>query len=499
MARSEAEAGALIGAAFPAAVPLADARAANDHLARMLPRDAVTAWSLSLAEGLAVVAASIACGVLYSWFANGYLGDVGAFAGIGLVVAALFASVRRHIDAGRGTALEGDGTSLRRAALAWCAVFGGLAGVVFLLKIGAEVSRGAILSFFAVGFLAAEAARARMAVALARWYLPRSLRGEHSLIIGAAGEPERDWLRGELVRAGSTNLSDFTFDAHCADAAWPAERDRVIQRAMDCARVTGHGQICVSGAGLAPERLRQLLIGLQAIPRAVRLVPGAAIERLLHLPQHALGSVRAIEIQRTPLNRLQRVVKRAIDLALGVPALVVALPLLAAIALAVRLDSPGPVLFRQQRLGFRGRPFTILKFRTMTVQENCATVTQATRCDARVTRIGRILRAWSLDELPQLFNVLKGEMSLVGPRPHACVHDARYARLIGHYELRQHVKPGITGWAQVNGRRGETPTVESMRDRVDFDVWYAKNAGIALDIEILFRTAFEVFRRRNAY
>ena len=196
---------------------------------------------------------------------------------------------------------------------------------------------------------------------------------------------------------------------------------------------------------------------------------------------------------------LQSALKRVLDVTIALPVLAVAAPLMIALALAVRLESPGPALFRQKRLGLGGRPFAILKFRTMTVAEDGDNVVQARKNDPRVTRIGRVLRAWSLDELPQIFNVLKGDMSLVGPRPHARAHDEHYAALIGHYTLRQRVKPGITGWAQVHGLRGETPTLKSMRDRVDFDVWYARHVGIALDIEILFRTAFEVFRRRNAY
>ncbi len=200
-----------------------------------------------------------------------------------------------------------------------------------------------------------------------------------------------------------------------------------------------------------------------------------------------------------PLGSVGGAFKRALDLAIAIPLTVLGGPVLAVIALAVRLDSPGPALFRQQRLGQGGVPFTILKFRTMTVQENGDHVVQARKNDARLTRLGGFLRRWSLDELPQLFNVLTGEMSLVGPRPHARAHDEFYARKIAHYTLRQYVKPGITGWAQVNGHRGETPTIEAMRARVDHDVWYVAHADIALDLKILFRTAFEVLRRRNAY
>ncbi len=191
--------------------------------------------------------------------------------------------------------------------------------------------------------------------------------------------------------------------------------------------------------------------------------------------------------------------KRGLDLAIAVPALVLLLPVFALIALAVRLDSAGPVLFRQTRRGLGGKPFEIVKFRSMTVLENGSDVRQVTRGDKRITRVGRVLRVLSLDELPQLLNVVAGEMSIIGPRPHALAHDEMYAKLIDCYALRQDMKPGITGWAQVHGLRGETPTLEIMRARVDFDLWYVNNANIALDIEILLRTAVELVRPRNAF
>ena len=191
--------------------------------------------------------------------------------------------------------------------------------------------------------------------------------------------------------------------------------------------------------------------------------------------------------------------KRLLDLLIAIPVLVLSAPLLAGIALLIRIDSVGPVVFRQTRLGLGGRPFSILKFRTMNVIEDGEHVVQASRNDARITRIGAVLRAASLDELPQLVNVITGEMSLVGPRPHATTHDALYAALIPEYERRQSVKPGITGWAQVNGLRGGTPTLELMQRRVDLDLWYAEHASLALDLLILLRTPLELVRRRNAY
>ncbi len=191
--------------------------------------------------------------------------------------------------------------------------------------------------------------------------------------------------------------------------------------------------------------------------------------------------------------------KRAIDLGVAIPALLLLAPLMAAIALWVVLDSRGPVLFRQRRLGLGGQPFRILKFRTMTVLEDGEIVTQAHKNDARVTRAGSFLRRTSLDELPQLINVIKGEMSLVGPRPHAIAHDKYFAALIANYELRSRVKPGITGWAQVNGFRGETLTTEAIRQRVTLDLWYARHWHPVLDLKILLRTARVVLQQESAY
>ena len=171
-------------------------------------------------------------------------------------------------------------------------------------------------------------------------------------------------------------------------------------------------------------------------------------------------------------------------------------PLLAIAAIAIRRDSPGPVIFQQRRNGFNGIPFVIFKFRTMTVLEDGPTVTQARPGDPRVTRVGKLLRRSSIDELPQLFNVLKGEMSLVGPRPHALAHDMEYQVLIDSYAFRYKVRPGITGWAQVKGLRGETRQLEQMAERIRLDLWYINHWSLRLDLYILLKTCLEVIRNR---
>lgn len=209
----------------------------------------------------------------------------------------------------------------------------------------------------------------------------------------------------------------------------------------------------------------------------------------------------AVRILLTPeaVDVAHSVGKRAVDIAGALAALLLFLPLLLCVALAVRLESGGPVIFKQRRTGHNGRIFTIYKFRTMTVAEDCGDVRQATRGDARVTAIGAVLRKLSLDELPQFLNVLKGDMSLVGPRPHALAHDDYYGRLVPTYADRFRAKPGLTGLAQVNGLRGEIQDLRCMRDRIAADNLYIDSWSLGLDIAILAKTAMIIFRDPQAY
>ena len=169
------------------------------------------------------------------------------------------------------------------------------------------------------------------------------------------------------------------------------------------------------------------------------------------------------------------------------------------IAIAIKLDSPGPVIFKQARYGLNGQQFWVYKFRTMTVANRDAEIVQVSRHDPRVTRVGRILRRTSIDELPQFWNVLRGEMSVVGPRPHSVVHNEHYRKAVRRYMVRHKVKPGITGWAQVHGLRGETAELATMEERIRYDLEYIRNWSPWLDIQIIFMTIFMILRDRNAY
>jgi exopolysaccharide biosynthesis polyprenyl glycosylphosphotransferase len=200
-----------------------------------------------------------------------------------------------------------------------------------------------------------------------------------------------------------------------------------------------------------------------------------------------------------PLTPAERLAKRSVDFAVSLTLLLLFLPFLILVACALWIESGRPILFRQRRGGLDGRPFTIMKFRTMHVLEDGSSVAQARREDPRVTRFGALLRRTSIDELPQLWNVLRGDMSLVGPRPHALAHDAYFAGVIHHYPLRQCVKPGLTGLAQVEGWRGETASIESLMGRVNADLRYIDGWSFWLDIRIIARTASIVLFDRSAY
>lgn len=217
--------------------------------------------------------------------------------------------------------------------------------------------------------------------------------------------------------------------------------------------------------------------------------------------QHTANSIPAAPVARPLVSVADAGLKAALDIILASLGLIALAPLFILIALAIRIDSPGGVLFRQTRTGQNNEPFRIYKFRTMRPHESAdGTVTQATRDDARVTRIGRFLRRTSLDELPQLLNVVRGEMSLVGPRPHALEHDRLYSREIPNYVHRFDVRPGLTGLAQISGSRGETPTVVDMERRIDLDLQYIRSRTLAMDLKIIALTLYiELTRKSNAH
>ena len=246
-------------------------------------------------------------------------------------------------------------------------------------------------------------------------------------------------------------------------------------------------------------RIVDLLEQLQGTTASLYFVPDVFGISIIQGRLQDMNGIPVVGICETPFTGTNELAKRVSDVVLAAMILVLIAPLMLFIAIGVKLSSPGPVIFRQRRNGLDGHEIVVYKFRSMTTQDNGPEVKQATRNDPRVTPFGAFLRRNSLDELPQFFNVLQGSMSIVGPRPHAVTHNEQYRQIIKAYMVRHKVKPGITGWAQVNGHRGETDTIEKMRARVEYDLEYLRNWSLGLDLQIIVRTIRLVFFDRNAY
>ncbi|MDP2143554.1 MAG: undecaprenyl-phosphate glucose phosphotransferase [Gallionella sp.] len=247
------------------------------------------------------------------------------------------------------------------------------------------------------------------------------------------------------------------------------------------------------------SQLEELVAKLADTTASVYVVPDLFISELMHARWTDFGGMPMISVYESPFQGMHSWVKRLEDMILASSILLLISPLMIMIALMIKATSSGPVLFRQRRYGLNGAVVWVWKFRSMTVCEDGPDIPQAKKGDARITPLGAFLRRTSLDELPQFFNVLQGTMSVVGPRPHAVAHNEQYRKLIKGYMLRHKVKPGITGWAQVNGWRGETDTLDKMLKRVEYDLEYIQNWSLWLDLKIVFLTVFRGFGGKNAY
>jgi putative colanic acid biosynthesis UDP-glucose lipid carrier transferase len=299
----------------------------------------------------------------------------------------------------------------------------------------------------------------------------------------------------------SMQVSGF-FDDRTEDR-YPAHlKHPVLGNMSDIARYVREHQIkkiFISQPISAQPRIRRLLDELQDTTASVYFLPDIYVFDLMQARFDNVGGMPVIAICETPFTGINGMIKRTSDIVLASIIQLMLLPLMLMIAVAVKWSSPGPVIFRQRRYGLYGDEIIVYKFRSMTVAEDGAKVVQAVKGDQRVTRIGAFLRRSSLDELPQFINVLQGRMSIVGPRPHAVAHNEQYRKLIKGYMLRHKVKPGITGWAQVNGLRGETETLDKMEARISYDLDYVRKWSLLLDLWIIVRTVGVVLKRENAH
>jgi Undecaprenyl-phosphate glucose phosphotransferase len=388
---------------------------------------------------------------------------------------------------------------LREILVCWFTTGLLLALIAFLLKISAAYSRGAFISFYILTPLALLAARKATKAALAQAVSRGTIGRRDAILIGDLSEISALEKGDLLALCGAPKIRRFALSSKDDEPLRASKDIRVINAAASFVRRHNCRQVLIALPWSDAGRIEFIRDQIKTLPVAVRLVPDRSVRALSDLTWSTRKPVPTIELQRAPLSEAQRFVKRIIDVVSASLMLMFFLPIMAMAAIAIKLDSPGPVIFRQTRKGFNGKHFVIMKFRTMTVQENGSNVVQATRDDSRITTIGQLLRSSSIDELPQLWNVLRGEMSLIGPRPHALAHDSYFENLLSDYAFRHHVKPGITGWAQCNGSRGGTPTIEHIAERVRLDLWYINNWSVWLDLMIMIKTIFEVLRKRNAY
>ncbi|MER9677547.1 exopolysaccharide biosynthesis polyprenyl glycosylphosphotransferase [Mesorhizobium sp. M0208] len=380
----------------------------------------------------------------------------------------------------------------------WLFVFFSILWLAFLTKTTSTFSRGSLTLAFAVGFPTLLPGHVVLARVLKRLLAAEKLVLRTVYLFYAGGPGMEKGTIGKLGQQGIAVCGVSNIENHDGTIA-----ARSVQAAVAAAqaafRSEPYGAVYLFCSWDQRKLIAGILDEMSRLPLPIYLFADAYIDKILAgCPLHT-GWQRAFEVQRAPLRPAERLLKRLFDIAFASLLLLFLFPLMAVVACAIALESGRPVLFRQTRRGFCGKPFNIYKFRSMTVQENGADIRQAQRNDARVTRLGRILRQSNIDELPQLFNVLRGEMSLVGPRPHAVAHDDTYSTIIASYAYRHRVKPGLTGWAQINGFRGETKELWRMEKRVEHDLWYIQSWSVQLDLKIIWTTAVLVLSDRNVY
>ena len=480
-----------------------------------------------------IVAMSITSGIAYHLAVYGEVGSVLAFVSVGCIVALayLLPQIYRNeirIEAWLGRRRRNSkrhfNYNLGRVSALWAGAFAIMFMMAFLTKTTELYSRGWVVLFFVGGFnliLGFEAALVPILQRLRRtgWITPRRLfligsieqiaayRGLHNQDDGYA-------IVSELViEPGTVAASEIAMCSVCHDGMYEGmaegvsdealeqdelDRRSVIREGVGAARRLNVDDVLILADWSQRRLISDILNGFSMMPAAIHIRADAVLTATGRLRSVRYGPQAALGLVARPLSPIQCALKRFLDLAVAIPALIILSPLLMIVAALIKLDSQGPVLFRQHRRGYNHREFRIYKFRTMMVMDDGDVVIQAQRNDPRITRMGRFLRKSNIDELPQLLNVLMGDMSVVGPRPHALAHDRFFEQRIGTYGRRLNVRPGITGWAQVNGWRGETETDEKMQRRVDCDLAYIDNWSLAFDLYILMQTVLSPKCYRNA-
>jgi Undecaprenyl-phosphate glucose phosphotransferase len=463
-------------------------RSPRRRWSRLIPFSALPAVCICL-DCLLVIATSLLTGIAYhSFYAIEGFGRIYTFLGVGVLTAALFTALLAARGNYQPHELMNWQRQVRQISTAWLFTFLLLSFVAFYLKTTAFYSRGATLTFFISGWALLGIWRFYINRSLARAMVEGGFAEKRIILIAEQDQLNIPNLANELYRYGYQTVQTYKLSSLSSSAIASMQLSETVTAILEKSRKESIDGLFllvswsdIMALELLHERIRPL-----AIP--VYLLPDRNIAHLQRYRFVSAGVGWIAELKRAPLSATERVFKRTLDLMLASLALITLAPLLVLVAASIKLLSRGPVLFMQTRNGFNGRPFRMCKFRTMFVLEDGPIIQQATKDDPRVTWLGRLLRRTNLDELPQLFNVIVGQMSLVGPRPHAAAHNSEYERLIANYAYRYHVKPGITGWAQINGYRGETRTLDLMEKRVELDRWYIENWSYWLDLKIILRT-----------
>ena len=462
---------------------------------------AATSWASRFFEFLAVCLASVGASLLFDL----RLPEAIAvnYGRLTLFSAILYVVVSETVGANEVEAQLSLRTALGRVLTSWGVTGLLLLMIGFLLKVTEEFSRIWVVTFF--GLAATGLILSRAAITPLIRHLKKQGVFNQRLAIYGAGLP------GSRLATYILNHEKLTLTINGMYDDRPPTRTEAhglpllggLQQLISDVRVGLIDQVIVALPSSAEKRLREVVEQIALTPVRIRLAPDIAGFIFAQRSVVLLGEVPVVTVFERPISGTDQAIKWLEDHFLGALILIIALPFLALIALAVRLDSAGPIFFRQQREGFNNRPFMVWKFRTMFV-DRCQTdaIDQASRDDPRITRVGAILRRTSLDELPQLFNVLLGQMSLVGPRPHAASTRAGgrvFSEVVARYAARHNVKPGMTGWAQVCGWRGETQTEEQLLKRFEHDLHYIENWSLWFDFYILMRTVVTVLGHRGAY
>ncbi|HEX4894886.1 MAG TPA: undecaprenyl-phosphate glucose phosphotransferase [Solimonas sp.] len=390
--------------------------------------------------------------------------------------------------------------SIGTAALShWLVIVGLLLIVAYLAKVSNYFSR-VVFSVWTVTTPLALLGLNTLSRAVALRFVPQSLVRRSAVL--ALADPSSAVLAAKLQRSPLYELRGYFDDRRAPSPSEPGSGVRHLGDVENLVNyVQNHGIevvfVMLPDGGVA--RAASLVDELGDTTASVYVIPQMALYELLDAELSEVEGVPALRIAETPLYGVDGIFKQLLDTVAAFLAMVVLSPLLLLIAVAIKLDSPGPVLYRQRRYGLHGQSFEVYKFRTMIVEDREAELRQVSRNDPRVTRVGRLLRRTSMDELPQLLNVMLGQMSLVGPRPHSVAHNEYYRKSVKRYMMRHKVKPGLTGWAQVHGCRGETAELGRMEDRIRYDLDYIRRWSLWLDIKIILMTLVIILRDRNAY